>query len=224
MEEISYHLLRSTGSDRLRAYRDKSDWLVDKCPQNDAHVDGGTQIGETSFYVRHNYRNQMIIWAVHECLVHDRLIDMFKDAGFTGFRTRPATLKYLDGKITTNYNEFIVTGWAGIIRPESGMRLVEQCPHCHWKVYSPITNYKSLIDWSQWTGDDVFIAYPLVSRILVTERVGKFLKKEKIKSYLLYALEDEPDIIRAQPTYANRLSTRYPKDLAVKYGRPLGLE
>jgi hypothetical protein len=224
MDQVRYHELESTGSDRLRAYRDKREWIVDKCPVNEKHVDGGTQIGDASFYVKHNYRNQMIVWAVHDCLIHEELLDKFTDEGFTGFRTQPAKLRYSDGKITTSYKVLIVTGWAGIVLPDSGMKIIEECPNCHWKVYSPISNYESIVDWSQWTGDDFFIVYPLVGRILVTERVGEFLKKEKVKSYLLHDLKDEPDIIREQPTYANRLSTRFPKDLAIKYGRPLGIE
>ena len=159
--------------------------------------------------------------------VHERLLEKFAKEGFTGYRLKPALVRFRDGPTSDEYHEFVVTGWAGMASPESGIKLLESCPGCQWKKYSAITNFDKVLDWSQWTGEDFFIVWPMAGFSLCTEDVAKWLLAHKVKSC---RLEEGFSIISRRPILARlgytggRLTDYFPDDLAIKYGKPLGLE
>jgi len=197
------------------------------CPLTPEHIQLKRLSESLYFEVKHNRRDELIIWAWGRCAVHEKTLDEFEREGFTGYRVKPATVRFRDGSISTEYHEFIVTGWAGMASSESGIRLVKSCPACLRKEYSPITNFEKVIDWSQWTGEDFFVVWPIMQFKLITERVAQWLLTRKVKSF---RLEKEFDVLRRdsiisrQSIPAGRLSNCLPEDLAIKYGRPLGLE
>jgi hypothetical protein len=155
-----------------------------------------------------------------ECLVHEKLLAEFRKANLTGYRTRPATLRFRDRAVTTEYQELVVTGWGGMARPESGIKLRKSCPACRWKKYTPLTDAEQLIDWNQWTGDDFFIVWPLQMFTLITERAAELLLGLDIRSFAIAGLDDTCQFGFG----TGRLSNRMPLDLALRYGGPLGLE
>lgn len=127
------------------------------CPVNSEHYDGRRHVGEWALQVKHNRRDELIIWQwISGLVVHKSLLGKFADCGFTGYRLKPATVRFRDGAVSQDYQELIVTGWAGVARPESGIKVVKSCPACRWKKYSGLTDADQLIDWSQWTGEDFF--------------------------------------------------------------------
>jgi hypothetical protein len=196
------------------------------CPITSAHSEGGRRLGPIHFDVKHNRRDELMIWG-NGLAVHDRIVEGFEREGFTGYRLKPATVRFRDGSISTEYHEFIVTGWAGVASPESGVRVIESCPACLWKNYSPITDFEKVIDWSQWTGEDFFIVWPMTQYKLCTERVAQWLLGSKVKSFRLekeFAQLVRRPIIAKLEFHRGRLSSFLPEDLAIKYGRPLGLE
>ena len=178
------------------------------------------------FYVKHNDRSEHIIWG-SDVAVHASVIEQFEREGFTGFRTQPAKVTFLDGQTSDEYREFTVTGWAGVVRPESGMRLLDNCPMCLRKNYGPITDFDHVIDWDQWTGEDFFFVWPLTGHRLCTERAAKWLEASGIRSFLLgrgFELLEKEKKSLYFGIPRGRLSKYLPEDLAIKYGRPLGLE
>ena len=111
--------------------------------------------------------------------------------------------------------------------PESGVRLLKSCPGCSRKEYGAITNYEKVIDWTQWTGEDFFIVYPMAAYKLCTERVAQWLLGHKVKSFHLekgFAQRERDSILSKYGFLAGRLSSYLPEDLAIKYGKPLRLE
>jgi hypothetical protein len=121
-------------------------------------------------------------------------------------------------------------GWAGVARPESGIRLIEACPGCGYKRYSGLQEVEQLIDWGQWSGEDFFMVWPLPKFRLVTRRVADVLEGLKVKSFSLGSLRrievrKAPAALQGSRGFAvGRLSAFMPQDIAVKYGGPLGLE
>jgi hypothetical protein len=184
------------------------------------------RIGPLHHFVSHNKRDEPIIWGF-EIAVHASLIERFEREGFTGFRTQPAFVTFRDGATSDEYCEFNITGWAGVVRQESGMRMIASCPDCKWKNYGPITDFDQVIDWEQWTEEDFFVVWPLVGQRLCAERVANFLKSSGIKNLRIglgfSLLQERPNSLHfGIPRGA--LSEYLPKDLAIKYGEPLGLE
>lgn len=198
------------------------------CPISNAHDEGDRRIAPLYFELKHDNRYEHIIWSWDlQCAVHKKILEGFASQGFTGYRVEPATVSFQDGYISHDYFEFRVVGWAGVAKEESGMHVVDSCPACHWSWYSPIEDYRNVIDWDQWTGEDFFVVWPLRGFTLCTERVANWLKEQKVKSYRMlkeFAILEESPALSKQKTFGGRLSSFFPEDLAIKYGRPLGLE
>ena len=84
---------------------------------------------------------------------------------------------------------------------------------------------ENLIDWSQWTGEDFFIVWPMPGFMLITERVAELLLRLKVRSFELRDLYHDFDQWILNSGYTvSRLSNFLPEDLAIKYGAPIGLE
>lgn len=194
------------------------------CPNTSGHSEGGKRKGDLELRVLNNRRDESIVWWLMGCVVHQRPLNDFEQEGFTGYRTRPAKMKFRDGTISEEHKELVITGWAGLIRPESGVHVVEECPACLWKRYSSLTNSEQVIDWKQWTGDDFFVVWPLPLFTLITPRVAAFLLQQKAKSYSLQGLEEIQRVNPDSGFTVGRLSGFLPEDLAIKYGGPLGIE
>ena len=158
-------------------------------------------------------------------VVHARLVEEFEKRGFTGYRLRPATVRFRDGYLSQDYSELVVTGWAGVAPPESGIELQEACGACGYKKYSSLKEPGKLIDWTQWTGEDFFMVWPLPKYVMVTKRVADALVELGVKGYELQnMLEREQRFSNDYGFSVGALSEYLPADLAAKYGRPLGLE
>jgi hypothetical protein len=211
-------ILQGNGSENIRNRQ------VSWCPITKDHVEGGHNSGPLFLQMDHNRRDELMIWWLFGCVIHERLADEFAQQGFTGYRLRPATVRFRDGHTSNEYQELIVTGWAGMALPESGIRLIESCPACRYKRYSGITNFERLIDWSQWSGDDFFIVWPRPSKKLVTERVAQWLLSRKVKSFRLSGFQDLDQMVEKFGSSPGLLSDYLPEDLAIKYGKPLGLD
>jgi hypothetical protein len=182
------------------------------------------RVADLFLEVKHTRRDQWIISAFFEGMVmHTRLLEEFERRGFTGYRLRPATVRFRDGSLSHEYSQIVVSGWAGVAPPESGIELIEACGDCGYKRYSPLQHPEHLIDWSQWTGDDFFIVWPLPKYMMITRRVADVLAELKVKSYCL----KDPRVSQQQYSFGytvGALSDYVPEDLAIRYGGPLELE
>lgn len=179
--------------------------------------------------VKHNRRDESMIWpwAAGYCVVHESVVEAMHSRGFTGFECRPATVRFRDGELSREYCRLLITGWAGLARPESGVRLLEGCSSCVWKKYSPLIDPSQLIDENQWTGDDFFMVWPATGWTFVTSRVVEFLASARVKSYKLDRLEPagpgEENFTGGNEFQTDSLEAVLPTELALKYGPRLGL-
>jgi hypothetical protein len=225
------YLLRPPKSERLRAEEDppqRREYI--DCPLTREHLACVRPIGPLSLQVKHNKRDEWIIkvWTA-ESVFHKELIAELGRRGFTGFRTKPAKVRFRDGGISEEYYELDIVGWGGHARPESGIRLIEECPGCRGRKYSDVEEAEQLIDWTQWSRDDFFFVWPLPFTF-ITERVADTLSALKVKSYTIESLqwmEVRNMVQRMYPPsgYAtSRISCTKPPDIVIKYGRPLGLD
>jgi len=222
---ITYFNLHAPESAHLRADEMEGapteERQILRCQASSDHLAGRRRLRDLALQVRHNKRDELIIWPwISGCLIHDRLLAEFKRHELTGYRVRDARVRFRDGVVSRDYRELQVTGWGGVARPESGIRIVKCCQACRWKKYSRLIDSESLIDWNQWTGEDFFVVWPLPNYILVTERVAGLLLNLDAKSFELRSLEG----VGGDGFTVGRLSNFMPEDLAIKYGAPIGLE
>jgi len=163
---------------------------ISHCPAGDfGHWDGLRMRRNFVASVNHIRRDQLLIsgW-IFRWLIHASLVTEFHAEGFTGYRLKPASVRFRDG-LSTEYSELIVVGWAGIAREESGIHRIWSCPDCHRADYSPLIHPDKLIDWSQWTGEDFFMVWPLAGFTLITGRVADFCEHEKLRAVRSGALD-----------------------------------
>jgi hypothetical protein len=203
-----------------------SQWRYESCPAGGKHGKRRRRLGGLHYHLNHNHRDEHILWG-SSIAVHSSVVERFEREGFTGFCTKPAKVTFLDGETSDEYREFIVTGWAGVARPESGMKLLDSCPGCFWKDYGPIHDFTQVIDWDRWTQEDFFFVWPLVYQRLCTERAAKWLETSGIRSFCLGNGFERLEKRKNSLCFGiprGPLSAYLPEDLAIKYGRPLGLE
>ena len=202
-----------------------------RCPVNSQHWSTGKQRLDAlrgaplSGEVKHNKRDEMMIWVQvsGECLVHDRVTSEMRLRGFTGLELGPATIRFRDGQVSSDYKRLDIRGWGGQAHPESGVRLVEKCPACPVKSYGKLIDATRLIDESQWSGEDFFMVWPLYSYIFVTKRVVEYLESAKVRSYKIYRVEELAGAAGKWGFGVRSLKEYLPDDLAERYGGPLGI-
>ncbi|HOP79129.1 MAG TPA: hypothetical protein PLZ21_01050 [Armatimonadota bacterium] len=167
------------------------------------------------------------IWTWYsQCLIQDKVLNMFKEEGFTGFDVWPVRAKLKtrpnapDAPEIPTLWEIILTGWGGIAPPESGIRVIKIVEGC--KYYSSWTDASRIIDESQWDGSDFFMVWPLPGFIFVTDRVVEFINKNKltgVKAIPADAIAG-PATESVVPGY---LRQWMPEPRAREIGEPLGI-
>jgi len=177
--------------------------------------------------VRHNKRDHMMIWtrATRDCLVHTGLLTKMRSAGFTGYSVRPAIVRFRDGFVSYEYQRLGITGWGGLARTESGIQLVEQCSGCAKNRWSALIDPSRLIDRNQWNGEDFFIVWPLANYIFVSKRAADFLVSWKVRNCAIRDLSSTcgDELFGGNDFRAGSLAGVLPSELALKFGKPLGL-
>jgi hypothetical protein len=190
--QLAYWLLGPPESERRLAVWAKGEVDVStrNCPVNPAH----TRIGDRSLdlsVVLPPLPAQQLVWTWHgELLVQEMVATMLREEGFGTFELRNAKARFPSGvSEAPRFSEFIVKGWGGMARPESGIELIEHCEHCGKARYSGLTHPEDLIDPVQWDGSDIFIVWPLPNFILITDRVRQFLRTNKLNDIMITPME-----------------------------------
>jgi hypothetical protein len=131
----------------------------------------------------------------NECLVTGRVLRLLEAKGLTGFEPHAVGVDSVRGKRPTDSAEspmlweLKVIGSGGDARPESGIRLIKQCPGCGLVRYSSFTN-GILVDETQWDGSDFFTVNGYPRYLLVTEAVRDAIVEHHLKNCALVRAED----------------------------------
>ncbi|MDA8215416.1 MAG: hypothetical protein M0Z64_09105 [Nitrospiraceae bacterium] len=180
--------------DWLRKYR-FAEWADDvelesiTCPVYPGHQRGGKRIGELKIILSSAKIGDFVWTWYSDCLITDRVYKLFKEAGFTGFKVFPVTVKKIKRKAKNVEEgiprlwELVVTGKGGNAHPDSGIRMFYKCDACGLIKYSSFRN-GIIVNKSEWDGSD-FFAVNGYSFILVTERVKQFIIEHKFTNCAL---------------------------------------
>lgn len=183
------HLDSGTSLRKLAEWID-DDIDTDKvvCPVSDGHQRGGKRLTNLSVALSGSSVEDIVWTWYSECLVSDRVLELFRAGGFTGFDVKPVKVRFKRSKDQPpKLWELVVTGSAGTAPPESGVKLLEHCSGCNLSYYSSCTNPSRLIDGSRWDGSDFFTVWPLGKYIFVTERVAQMIRAERLTGAALKA-------------------------------------
>lgn len=196
------------------------------CPISEGHRRGGKRLTNLSVALR-GKRVEDFVWTwCSDCLIQDHVLELFRKSGFTGFDVRPVKAKFkrASGGEPPRLWELVVTGWAGIAPPESGIKLIDKCVACGLDRYSAWTNADKLIEPRQWDGSDFFMVWPLARYVFVTNRVVELFHDSKLSGVVVTPstkLFFSPGVIPGLS--GGRLSYWMPEERARELGEPLGI-
>jgi len=120
-------------------------------------------------------------WA-SDCIVTERTLSLFTQAGFTGFKARPVAvekIKRVSRKRREELTipalwELLIQGKGGDAAQESGIYLLYEIENSGRFQYSSFRN-GIIVDESNWDGPDFFTVNGYPKYILVTERAKEFI-------------------------------------------------
>jgi hypothetical protein len=196
------------------------------CVADKGHQRAGKRLTPLSIELRYGKVNDFVWTWYGECLLQDRVVELLKRECFTGFDVKPVSARFKgrSEQVPTLW-EFAVTGWAGLAKPESGVRRTEYCEKCQHARYSDFENPAFLIDETKWDGSDFFMVWPLPGFIFTTDRVAIFLRKHGFTGMKLMRVEElrKPEGVIDGLT-PGRLSYWMPHQRAMKLGTNAGIE
>ncbi len=153
------------------------------CPINPGHRRGGKRLTDLRVQLPSRPLEDFVWTWQSECLITDRVASILRQEGMTGFDLKPVHVELTDGVqlVEPTLWEVVVTGWAGLAPPESGVRLLDFCQYCGYRRYSCFTHPERLIAQGAWDGSDFFMVWPLPRFIFVSERVVTLIQREKLR-------------------------------------------
>jgi len=206
-------------------YRFEADWdegvELDQviCPLNPGHRRAGKRITDLRVVLPH--RKVPDFFWVHDCVIQDRVLQLFREAGFTGFDVRPVNARFKNSAQEVPILwELRVTGWGGMAGAESGIKLIKHCPGCGMLRYSGTDHPELIIDEGQWDGSDFFMVWPLPRFIFVTDRVAEVVRDHRLSG----VNAQPPAVLNLSRGFGpGRLSDWMDKERAHQLGDPLGI-
>ena len=226
MKTDEFYAFRSPNSTARLA-----EWANDKmeleqivCPVDKDHRRGGKRLTDLSVILPGGAVQDFVWTWYSECLAQDHVLELLRASGFTGFEVKPvkAEFKRATDRRPPRLWEIVVTGWAGMAPPESGIKLVKHCDACGNLGYSACTHPDKIIDASQWDGSDFFIVWPLPAFIFVTGRVADTIRDHRLMGT---ALKPPGSLEVAGSGFSpGRLSYWMPETRARALGKPLGID
>ncbi|MBX3329346.1 MAG: hypothetical protein KF722_03010 [Nitrospira sp.] len=218
-----WHVNSPESGTKLAEWAEEVDLDSVHCSANSGHQRAGKRITDLSVILP-NAPVEDVVWTWYsECLVQDHILRLFQRYQLTGYEVKPvqARFKRPSGDSPPTLWELVVTGWAGMAAPDSGVKQIEYCPACRLRSYSPYTDASRLIDSRQWDGSDLFMVWPLPRYIFVSDRVVEILRNHTVSGIRIQALRD----LKAKHTLGGgRLSYWMPEARAKELGGPLDIE
>lgn len=129
-----------------------------------------------------------------ECVVNARVKAAFTEAEISGvtFRKVESFTTAGDRFNTHELHELVVTGWGGMARENSGVKVIEECPYCHRRVFSCFTSPGQMFDLERWDGSDVFLIWPLPRYILAIGKVRDLIATNRFSGVRVRSITDLP--------------------------------
>lgn len=135
------------------------------------------------------------VWTWYsDCIVPDRTLALFKDAGFTGFGTRPVIIEKVKGSKAKRRKEepipplweLLIRGKGGDAAPESGI-VPYQYEDSSGVTRHGYTSFRNgiIVDEANWDGSDFFTVNGYRKFLLVTERVKEFIIDQQLTNCAL---------------------------------------
>jgi len=156
-----------------------------------------------------------------DCIVTQRVLDMFLNAGFTGFKQRPVKVERIKSKDEHRRDhcdefegednrkeilsrekqlptlwELVITGKGGEAHPDSGIRIIEECDDCGIVIRTKWDHIKHglIVNEKEWDGTDFFTINGFPQYYIITERVKKMIVEEEFNNCVIVKADRIKDL------------------------------
>ena len=174
---------------------DEVDYEQVTCPLGPKHMRAGKRIGNLNLELPTPHLSDFVWTVMSECVITDRVFQLFRSAGFTGFQVRDATIAKVkrlrkgSQVVLPRVWELLVTGAGGDAHPDSGIRRLYVCSGCGLQRYSSFRN-GIVVESSHWGGSDFFTVNGYPRFILITERVKDTIIRNKLTNCAIFRSQD----------------------------------
>jgi hypothetical protein len=197
------------------------------CPVCSGHQRAGKRLTDLNVVLSNDPVEDFVWTWYSECMLHDRVLDIFRRHEFSGLEVKPVAARFENSpEPPPTLWELVVTGWAGMAHPDSGIRLDDSgsCKSCGLLHYTEITDAEQLIDQSRWDGSDFFMVWPLPRFVFVTKRVANVIRDHHLTGVRIQPVSELKPSPHVIPGYSpGRLSYWMPEKRARELGEPLGI-
>ncbi len=195
-----------------------------KCPINDGHQRGGKRLSNLSIVIPDGQTEDFVWTWQSQLLLQNRALHLLQEFGVTGFDVKPVTARYKKStEVPPKLRELVLTGWAGMANPASGIRLdsTKSCPVCGLLHYTNLARPEYLIDAAQWDGSDFFMVWPLPKFVFVSDKVVQIIREQHLTGL---GVERVSDMTTGDSGFGpGRLAYWMPENRARELGEPLGI-
>ena len=194
------------------------------CPRFPGHQRGGKRTTDLKIVLRTAELHDFI-WFDYtgESVIQDRVLQILRDYHVSGFEIRPVRARFEgSNKAPPTLWELVVTGWAGMAKPQSGILLdaSSSCLECGYLHYTSLQNPEELIDTRCWDGNDMFMLWPMPTSLFVTDRVIAILQEHHLTGTRHIHISE---LRKTDGFTPGRLRYYMPEDRAKALGNPLGI-
>lgn len=111
--------------------------------------------------------------SIRSCLVSKGAQEAFVEAGLVGYDLQPV-FAACDGSEVIGLRRLVVTGWAGLAKPESGVQFLssQSCRACGMAVYSWPVFPELMFNWEQMEYADFVRLWPIPEIIFMSRRAA----------------------------------------------------
>jgi hypothetical protein len=193
------------------------------CAVDPGHQRGGKRLLDLNVILPDGEVEDFVWTWQSECLVQESALVRLRSSGFTGFEVKPVSARFLKStQQPPKLWELVLTGWAGLSKPESGIDLdkSKSCEACGHLRYTGLRNPEELIDRSQWDGSDLFMVWPMPRYVFIAERV-----RDIIREHLITGVQIVPvsELAKTDGFSPGRLHYYMSDNRARRLGEPLGI-
>jgi len=164
-----------------------------RCPIHRWDI-GGITIPATSVELAQR-RIRDFVWTPGDCLLPERTLNLFLEAGFTGFEAVPMKVAHIRRYRGTDFPKLWllkVTGRAGPEVPQAGRVRGEPCPYCGCREGSVNTIDGIYVDPERWDGSDFSFCDGHEGIIVITARVKDLIIENKLEEVTIFEAEKFP--------------------------------
>lgn len=204
------------------------------CPVDPEHRKRIRKLDITMHVVLPNREPEDFIGLAGEgLLLQDHVADLFREHQITSFHVEPVVARFEKKDNSRKPPRLWLlrpVGWGGVAPPESGVRILVNCPGCGYLKYHSYEDPSKFIDPQQWDGSDLFFVWPFPAFIFATDRVADLMQNHGLRGAVVRdyvtalterQLPDLPDHLRT--CSPGRLRHWLPEPRAREIGEPLGI-